>query len=315
MRSGTATVATSSWSRISDRLYLLGPRSSARSRAASGGVHYFARAIEKDPTFAPAHAALAATYGLYGDHRKVQEAARNALRLDDKNAEAYASLGYAKMNADWDWSGAEQDLKRAIALDPNSMGAHHLYSHFLTPKGRHEESLAEARKALELDPLNMITSEHMGWVSHFARQYDQALEHYRRMLEMEPAFALGHVRIAYTYEQKGMLAEAIAEFTTARELSRGSTGLADVGHALAIAGRVPESRQILRQLEQAPRPASYEIGVVYVGLGEKDQAFSWFERAIEQHSHFGQMTINVDPRLDSVRSDPRFQSLLRRIGL
>ena len=298
-------------------LYMKGRYHLARRAEANRdqALHYFLRAIERDPSFAPAHAALAATYGLFADYRNVQEAARNALRLDDRNAEAYASLGYAKMNAEWDWSGAEQDLKRAIELDPNSMGAHHLYSHFLTSRGRHEDSLAEARRALELDPLNMITSEHMGWASHFARQYDQAIEHYRRMLEMEPNFALGHVRIAHTYEQKGMLAEAIAEFTAARELSRGQMGLADLGHALAIAGRVVEARQTLRQLEQAPRPEAYNIGVVYVGLGEKDQAFGWLEKAVEQRSNLGQMTLNVDPRLDSVRSDPRFHSLLRRVGL
>ena len=160
-----------------------------------------------------------------------------------------------------------------------------------------------------------MTSEHLGWASHFARQYDQAIEHYRRMLAMEPTFAAGHVRIAHTYEQKGMLAEAIAEFTKASELSRGQTGVAHLAHALALAGRVGEARETLRRLESAPRPAAYDIAVVYVGLGGKEAAFGWFEKAVEQRSNFGQLTINVDPRLDSVRSDPRFQSLLRRIGL
>jgi eukaryotic-like serine/threonine-protein kinase len=298
-------------------LYMKGRYHMARRAEANRdqALNYFLRAIEKDPTFSPAHSALAGIYGLYSDHRKMQEAARNALRLDDRDADAYAALGYGKMNADWDWSGAEQDLKRAIELNPNSMGAHHLYSHFLTPRGRHEESLAEARKALELDPLNMITSEHMGWASHFARQYDQAIEHYRRMLEMEPTFALGHVRIAHTYEQKGMLAEAIAECTKASELSRGERGIADLAHAFALAGRVVEAREILGRLEAAPRPAAYEIALVYVGLGERDQAFRWLDKAVEQHSNFAQMTLNVEPRLDPVRTDPRFQSVLRRVGL
>jgi eukaryotic-like serine/threonine-protein kinase len=206
------------------------------------------------------------------------------------------------------------------------MEAHHYYSHFLTPKGRHEESLVHAKKARELDPLNMMTSEHMGWASHYARQYDQALEHYRRVLEMEPTFALGHVRIAHTYEQKGMLAEAIAEFTKASELSRGESqppvavsprvgASADLAHALALAGRVVEAREILSRLEAAPRPTAYDIALVYVGLGERDQAFRWLDKAVEQRSNFAQMTLNVEPRLDPVRTDPRFQSVLRRVGL
>jgi eukaryotic-like serine/threonine-protein kinase len=298
-------------------LYMKGRYHMARRTEANRdlALNYFLRSIEKDPTFSPAHDALAGVYGMYGDWRKMQEAARNALRLDDRNANAYAALGYGKMNLDWDWSGAEQDLKRAIELNPNSYGAHHLYSHFLTPKGRHEESLAEARKALELDPLNVNTSEHMGWACHFARQYDQAIEHYRRMLEMEPTFAQGHMSMAYTYEQKGMLAEAIAAFTKARELSKGQTGTEGLAHALSSAGRVGEAREILRKLEAAPRPAAYDIALVYVGLGERDQAFRWLERAVEEHSNFGQMTLNVEPRLDSVRADPRFQSVLRRVGL
>jgi TolB-like protein/Tfp pilus assembly protein PilF len=309
-------------------LYLRGLYHFARRTEANRdqALKYLLSAIEKDPTFAPAHAALARTYSAFGNYAKMKEAASNALRLDDKNADAYATRGHARLIGDWDWLHAEQDLQHAIELNPNSMEAHHYYSHFLTPKGRHEESLVHAKKAHELDPLNMMTSEHMGWASHYARQYDQALEHYRRMLELEPTFAFGHVRIAYTYEQKGMLAEAIAEFTKARELSRGESQppvavsprvgvFADVAHALALAGRVVEAREILRQLEAAPSPTAYDIALVYVGLGERDQAFRWLEKAVEQHSNFDQMTLNVDPRLDSVRSDPRFQSVLRRVGL
>jgi eukaryotic-like serine/threonine-protein kinase len=278
-------------------------------------LNYLRSAIEKDPTFAPAHAALARTYSMVPDYARMKDSSANALRLDDTNAEAYATRGHARLNADWDWLQAESDLLRAIQLNPNSMEAHHYYSHFLTPKGRHDESLVHARKAHELDPLNTVTSEHLGWASHFARQYDGAIEHYRRMLAMEPTFAVGHVRIAHTYEQKGMLAEAITAFTKASELSQGQIGGANLAHALALAGRVGEAREILRRLESAPQPAAYDIAVAYVGLGEKQSAFAWFERAIEQHSNFGQMTINVDPRLDSVQSDPRFQSLLRRLGL
>jgi len=199
-------------------------------------LEYFQQAIEKDPSFAPAHAALATTYSLFGNYPKMKEAALNALRLDEHSAEAYAALGFAKMNNDWDWQGAEQNFKRAIALNPQSMTAHHWYSHFLTARVRHKESLAEAQKALDLEPLNMITSEHMGWTLHFARQYDRAVEHYRRMLAMEPNFALGHLRMGHTYEQMGLQAEAIAEFETAKQLSGGGLGSMDMGTSSQEAG-------------------------------------------------------------------------------
>jgi serine/threonine protein kinase/TolB-like protein/Tfp pilus assembly protein PilF len=289
------------------------------NRRAEGNVQtalgYFQQAIAKDPNYAMGYVGLADTYYLLFDYPRMKMAVTKALELDDALADAHASLGLVRTYYDWDWSGAEKELRRAIDLNPGSASAHHYYAHYLMATGRVEESLAESKQFLELDPLNPLATEHLAFHYHYAHQYDQALEQLRRLIAMEPNFQLGHLRLGLTYEQKGRFEEAIGEFQTAISLSRGGVGLPELGHVYAVSGKKSEALKVLEKLKsQTPAP-SYGIALVYAGLRESDQAFAWLERAYEERSSFSLMTLKVEPRLDSLRSEPRFQDLLRRVGL
>jgi tetratricopeptide (TPR) repeat protein len=289
------------------------------NRRAEGNVQtalgYFQQAIAKDPNYAMGYVGLADTYYLLFDYPRMKMAVTKALELDDALADAHASLGLVRTYYDWDWSGAEKELRRAIDLNPGSASAHHYYAHYLMATGRVEESLAESKQFLELDPLNPLATEHLAFHYHYAHQYDQALEQLRRLIAMEPNFQLGHLRLGLTYEQKGRFEEAIGEFQTAISLSRGGVGLPELGHVYAVSGKKSEALKVLEKLRSQTPPPSYGIALVYVGLRDSDQAFAWLERAYEERSSFSLMTLKVEPRLDSLRSESRFQDLLRRVGL
>ena len=274
---------------------------------------FFQQAIEKDPNYAMGYVGLADTYYLMFDYPKMKAAATKALEMDDALADAHASLGIVRTFYDWDWSGAEKEIRRAIDLNPGSASARHFFAHYLMARGRVDESLAESKRYQELDPLNPLATEHLAFHYHYARQYDQALEQLRRLIAMEPNLALGHLRLGLTYEQKGKFEEAIAEFQTAIRLN--GIGLAELGHVYAVSGKKSEALKVVEKLRARTPPQSYEIALVYVGLRDSDQAFAWLERAYEERSSFGLMTLKVEPRLDSLRSEPHFQDLLRRVGL
>ncbi len=182
--------------------------------------------------------------------------------------------------------------------------------------GRQEEAAAEVKRALEIDPLSLIINSSAGRIFYLARQYDQAMEQLRKTLDMDPNFARAHFFLGQVYQQKGMFEEDIAEFKKAHQLDVNQYILAGLGNAFAVSGRRGEAKKILDELRESSRQryaSPYGIAVVYAGLGEKDQAFAWLEKAYKDRDET--LTgLKVDPKLDSLRSDPRFQHLLRRAG-
>lgn len=290
-------------------------------------IGFFEQAIEKDVDYAPAYAGLADAYtslAVIGGvaPREVfplaKAAALRALEIDSTLGEAHLSLALITWRYDWDWVSAEREFKRAIELNPSYPAARRRYASYLYGSGRSDESLVQLTMAQTDDPLSAWISSNIGFALYFARRYDDAIEQLHDTLEMEPHFALGCCFLGLALEQKTMFAEATAEFRKAISLSGGKpVYLAALAHAYALSGRETEARGVLEELEIRSKhryvPA-YETAVIYTGLREPEQAFAWLERAYEERGGWIGY-IKVDPRLDSLRSDERFQTLLRRIGL
>ena len=289
---------------------------------------YFQRAIEKEPLYAPAYAGLADYYSVLPFYTstlpgevfpKAKAAVSKALELDDSLAEAHASLAYVLTYYDWNWTGAEREFQRALALNPNDASVHHRYSRYLSSLGRIDEALTEVRKAEELDPLSSVIKANIGVIYYFGRQYDSAIAQLRRVLDEQPNFSVAHWGMGLAYEQKGMLTEAIAELEKADAISKhGSVNtLASLGHAYAIAGQQSKAQKILLEMDARSKqqPISrYQFALIFTGLGEKDRAFTALEKAFGEKSTL--LTyVKMDPRFDPIRSDPRFADLLRRMGL
>jgi Flp pilus assembly protein TadD len=242
--------------------------------------------------------------------------ALEAIGLDDTLAEAHTSLAIIATAYEWDWNGAEREFKRAIALNPNYHIAHHDYSHFLMALGRFDEALAESQRALALDPLDVGMTYHLGLHYYNARQYEQAIIHLQKALEVKPNHSEVHGILGLVYEQMGRVDEAAAELGRCRELG-GTDTRGNLGHVYAISGRRDEARKLLAQLQQEIKQKSvspYNIARIYEGLDEKDQAFVWLEKAYAERDS-NMMYLKVDPEFDRLRSDPRLADLLRRIGL
>jgi len=289
------------------------------------GIVYFRRAIDLEPSYAEAYDGLAdcwnglAWYGYVPSKdafSSAKAAATRALELNGSMAEARTSLAFVNANYDYDWKAAEHGYKRAIALNPNYANAHHWYADFLSAMGRHEEAIAESKRARELDPLSPIINTWLGWRYQFARQYDQAIAEYRKALDLDPSFPPAHLMLGQTYEQKGMLKEATVELEQAANLSgNGAIYLASLAHAYGVAGRRNDALQLIRRLERlaaGQQVSSYDMALAFVGMDDKDHAFSWLERAASDHA--GRLIfLNVEPRFDSVRSDPRFGELVRQL--
>lgn len=241
-----------------------------------------------------------------------------ALEIDDSLAEAHTSLAFVKLYYDWDWPGAEREFQRAIELNPNYAPAHQWYSHLLMARGRTGESVSAAKRATEIDPLSLPANLNVGWQDHWARHYDLAVEHLRKLLEMDPNFEQGHWGLGLAYEGKGMFEAAAAEFQKAMALSGGNpVYVAALGHAYAVGGKKADALRVrdelLKQLELRYIPP-YWVATLYVGLGEQEQALRWLEKAYAERSG-GLIWIGVDPRMDSLRSEPRFAALMQRVGL
>ena len=288
---------------------------------------YFNQAIETDPAYALAYAGLASTYVLLPEYAglpakefmpKAEAAARKALELDPTLAEPHAVLGLIKRSYEWDWVGAESEFKRAIELNPSYPTAHHWYSLMLCESGRFDEAQAEIRLAQELDPLSLVISVAMGSVPYYKRQYDKAVEQCKKTLELDPNFALARFVLGRAYVEQGEFEAGIAEFEKARAIvGSSSLGPGDVGNAYARAGRKSNAAKILDELLQSSRQGysvSYDIALVYWGLGDKNQALEWLERAYEERSSFLD-EIKVDPKWDGLRSDSRFVALMKKVGL
>jgi serine/threonine-protein kinase len=287
-------------------------------------IDYFNQAIARDPGYAPAYAGLADSYSSLGwsalpPHEafpKAKAAVFKALEIDDTLSEAHASLGYIRTFYDWDWSAAERDFKRAIELNPNSVDAHVFYHWCLRVQGRLAESQAEIARAYELDPLStyLMAMEDSHYTSG---QYHQAIDRLREVLDLDPTLAIGHWWLGLAYLQEAMYNEAIAAFQEALALSEASTEyLAWLGRANAMAGRRDKALQIIDELNARSKQeyiASNHFATIYIGLGDKDKAFEWLEKTYEERSGW-MVWLQTAPEFDSLRSDPRFADLLRRMG-
>ncbi|HYV05849.1 MAG TPA: tetratricopeptide repeat protein, partial [Blastocatellia bacterium] len=290
------------------------------------GIDYFKQAIDRDPSFASAYAGLSDSYTLLvvrevlppdEGFSKAKAAAVRALDIDEALAEAHASLGHAMLH-NWEWAEGERELKRAIELNAGYASAHHWYSEHLTAMGRCDESIRELKLAAALDPLSLVISADLGRAFYYARQYDDAIQQEGRTLEMDSSFWLSHINLGRSHTQKAMHREAILELEKACELSPGSTeAAAFLSFAYAAGGRRDEAIRMLRVLDQQAERnhvPPYHYAIAHAGLGDTDRAFDWLERAFEKHS-VDLFTLKVEPMLDGLRRDKRFENLLRRVGL
>jgi eukaryotic-like serine/threonine-protein kinase len=309
-------------------LYLKG-RYYWNKRTAEGlkkGIEYFNQAIEKDPSYALAYSGLADSYNVLSfysvmapaeSYPKAKAAAQKALEIDPNLAEAHISLGYEMWNYDWDWAGSERENKRGLELNPNYATGHHWYALLLTILGRHGEALDEINKALELDSLSLIINTKVAFVHYYARDYPHAIDQLRKTIEMDQNFPLAHLYLGLSYEQTHDWQKAIAEFQKALQVTRNPWVLASMGHAYALSGNREAALKIVDELTTASSErfvSPYFIATVYSGLGDRDHAFEYLEKAFSQRSDW--LTyLRLDPEMDNLRSDPRFTDLVRRIGL
>lgn len=290
------------------------------------GVEYFERAIALDPNYALAYVGLADCYQLLSGYfalpsregiPKARKALLEALQLDDTLAEAHASLAHLRAR-EWNWSDAEKEFQRAIELNPNYVTAHHWYSIYLRVMGRFDEAWAEIKIAVELDPVSLSINTSVGALLYVMREYDQALEQLRTTLELDPLYPYAHFNLGMVYEAKEMYPEAIKHYRkTQTILGKNPELTAFLGHAYALSGRRGQAQKLLDELKKLSDQGyelRYHIAVIYEGLGEKDQAFAWLEEAYHKRDEVLGI-LKVDPMLDSLRADPRFMSLLERVGL
>jgi tetratricopeptide (TPR) repeat protein len=289
-------------------------------------VEYYQHAIKLDPGYAPAYAHLAQAYselaffGLLSPAEawgKAKEAATLALERDDHLAEAHGAMAMAKLHYDWDFAGAEQKFKRALELNPSNADIRHNYAHYLMAIGKVAESEAESKRAVDLDPVGEGLNSCLCWHSFAARDYDQSVRLANKYLKSQPDDPWEHTILGWTYEQKGMPNEAIAELKSASDATKGTPFfLAALGHAYASAGRRPEAEQVLETLAAKQKKSyvsPFDVALIHTALGEKDKAFALLDKALAERSTF-LIYSQWEPRMDPLRSDPRFQSLLRKIN-
>jgi serine/threonine-protein kinase len=289
------------------------------------GVKYFHQAIELDPHYALAYGGIADAYFLLSSQflppreamPKVKEAAMQALQLDETLAEAHTMLAMVKAFYDYDFPGAETEFKRGVELDPGLASAHQWRGYFLVAMGKQEEALAELTKARDLDPLSDTVGLLLSVSYLFSRQYDQAIEQARKMIEAEPDFWWGHFLLGWAETETGRYGEAIKALDRATQLDASPYPLAYLGYANARSGKKDRAQEALQELElkshqlYVPR---YQIAAVYTGLGEKDKALESLQQAFGNREEIITF-LKVDPTWDTLRSDPRFQTILHRAGL
>jgi eukaryotic-like serine/threonine-protein kinase len=293
----------------------------------SKGIEYFNQAIALDHQYGLAYSGLAYNYINQDDWfmppneagPKTREAAQKALAIDESDGGAHLSMAIVTHWYDWNWAAAESEFKRAIELNPNNWEAHTYYSWFLAPMGRNDQSIAEAKRAQQADPLSGFANFNVGGALVFARQWDPAIEQLHRAIEVDPTFWFSHCFLGRAYEQKGKLPEAIAEFQRALELEEDNAEIwSGLGHAYALSGKRAEAQKVLEHLKGVSAHswvAPYNIAVIYAGLGEKEQAFAFLDQAYKDRSYYLPTYLATDARIDSLRSDPRFVELRKRVGL
>jgi TolB-like protein/DNA-binding winged helix-turn-helix (wHTH) protein/Tfp pilus assembly protein PilF len=284
--------------------------------ALNRAISHFDRALQIDPNFALAYAAEAEAYiplAVRGfrppkePFAKAEEMATKALALDDTLPGAHNALAAVRFNR-YDWAGAEKEFKRAIELNPSYVTAHLWHGFFLEALGQQSANLAEKKLGQELDPLNLAAGTGVGAAYFYLGQYDKAIEELRKTLELNPSFDQALLALGQVYEAKGIYPDAINVYGKAGDLG-------GLGHAYAVSGKKAEARKILRELDEQSKHqyvSPYDRALIYVGLGDDDQAIAWLEKAEAEDVPLHH--INVDQRFNSLRSDERYQQLLRRIG-
>ncbi|HEY4594509.1 MAG TPA: tetratricopeptide repeat protein [Thermoanaerobaculia bacterium] len=293
----------------------LGHRTAGDLRAATRD---FELAINADATFAPAWAGLAEARALLFDYRGAREAALRGLVLDEHLAAAHAVLGFARLHGDWDWAGAETELRRALELDPQRATPHLWYAIVLEVTGRSAEAVQEARKAVELQPRDAPMRAGLGYRLYWARRYDEAVTELTAALALDPKLETAQYFIGRARVQQGRFPEARAAFARARELSPKDFNLKSAEAYLEIlSGHRQQAEATLAEIERLAirnLPFASQAAGLHAALGHKDAALEWLERA--QFHHEGAVIwVQIDPRFDSLREEPRFKDLVRRMGL
>jgi tetratricopeptide (TPR) repeat protein len=288
-------------------------------------IGYFQQAIAKDPNYARAYAGLADSYALIPGYSmrpqaefipKARAAALRALEIDESLPEAHTALALIVQNYDWDWQTAEKEFRRAIELNPNYATAHHWYAEHLMWRGRFDEALQESERARQLDPLSLIIATDNGAILFFSRQYDRAIEKWRSVLDMDPNFPRAHL-IRYAYAEKGMFGEALVDTQAHGPELSVPWHWAYLAVIYGRSGRRIEAQHAIEELLKLNRSKPIDPTIfadAYAGLGDKDQALAWLEKAYAQHS-IELVSLKVNPGYDPLRGDPGFQDLLRRVGL
>jgi TolB-like protein/Tfp pilus assembly protein PilF len=289
-------------------------------------IDYFNQAIAADPKYALAYAGVAETYSVLPAYAggtpqecypKAEAAAKRALALDETVAEAHNALGEAFLFYDFDFSRSIREFQRAIELKPNYASAHQWYGNdLLVPLGRFDEAIAELKRSVELDPLSLIINEDLGNTYYYARRYDEAIEQLTKTLEMDLGFYSAHWLLGVAFEAKGTLDAAIEEYQKARALNDDPVVLALLGHAYASSGNKMEAEKILNQLKELSKEryvTGYNFAIVYLGLGDKEEALRWLQKSYQDRAGYGTVSIKVDPLLDPLRGDPRFEELVTKV--
>src|ERR1700730_2912561 len=290
-------------------------------------IEYFQQAVEKDPSYALAYTGLADSYVLLGWNSylaskdafpKGKMTAMRALRLDPDLGEAHTPLAAVLWLHDWQWPEAQMEFERSLELNPAYPTANHWYAEYLMTMGRHEEAVARMKNSQELDPLSLIISSAIGWAFYRARRYDDALEQLRRTVELDPNYPVTYWILGLLLRKMGRYELAIAEGEKGVKLSGGSPMMsAALAQTFATAGRKEQAIQILDDLTNLAKQkyvAPYFFAGIYIGLGEDDRAMEYLEKSYEEHSHW-LIYLHIDPSMDSLRSNPRFQELTRHVGL
>jgi len=294
--------------------------------AVTEAVADYRQAIQLDPTYAPSYAGLAAALTLAADYKDVassevlpeaEAAAVKALQLDDNLASAHAVLGQIRAYR-LEWPGVLDEFKRAIELNPGEANSHHWYALALAAAGRNDEAISEMKLAQELDPRSLIINANLSWVLYLAGRYEEAVAQAQKTVAMDPSFAVAHGCLGQAYLAQREYAKALQELQQALALSGNETSFkAELGNAYAVAGKKAEALGILHDLLQMSSRqyvSPYSIALVYVGLDQKDEAFRWLDKAYDERS-VRLINIAVHPRFASLHSDPRFATLVQRIGL
>jgi TolB-like protein/Tfp pilus assembly protein PilF len=288
-------------------------------------IEYFNQALGKDPSYALAYAGLADSYTLlpvFGaatpadSFPQAKAAAKKALELDETSAEAHTSLAWAFIFYDFDFEQTLKEFERAIQLNPNYATAHHWYGVTLVMTGQFDRAIAEGKRAVELDPLSLVINANLGTAYFNARRYGEAITQLRKTIEMDPRFDFAHRALGEALQVSGQLNEAIAEYRKAVELSDNPSSLAHLGQAYARAGQREEAQKILAQLTEEAKSRyvrPYSFAYIYLALGDKERAIDEMERAYREHDAAGAAWVKVDPMLDELRGNPRFEALVQKV--